>query len=366
MMILNKNDIQDLYKLATGICVSIYIPTHREGEAVNQNVDKLHLKNCLQEVDKELSNYEMNELERGKFLKKVWRLADNNNFWRHQSDGLAIFIGKELFKYYELPLRFKEDWTVSNKFYLKPLIPMLTGDGRFFVLAFNRKLVKMFECTRYSISEVYIADLVPKDMENALRYDNPKSQLQFKTGQGIHDGATFHGHGAGKDNTDVHIKTYCRLIDKGLMKMLHDEDSPLLLITEDRLASAYKSVNSYTNLLESVVNKNPNALDTMHIHELAWEEVESYFLETKKSAIEEYEENKHMDKTLNKMREIISAGKNGRIGKLLIVENGGEQTKSPELINEAVMHTIINGGEVFIITHDESPEDNEALAVSRY
>jgi hypothetical protein len=41
---------------------------------------------------------------------------------------------------------------VTDRFHIKPLLPLLSGDGRFYVLALSQSEVRLLQGTRYSVS----------------------------------------------------------------------------------------------------------------------------------------------------------------------------------------------------------------------
>jgi hypothetical protein len=50
-----------------------------------------------------------------------------------QRAGLVTFVASDLFRYYRLSLLFEELVVVTERFHLKPLFPLLSGDERFMV-----------------------------------------------------------------------------------------------------------------------------------------------------------------------------------------------------------------------------------------
>ena len=118
------------------------------------------------------------------FLKPATDLLEDHEFWKNQSDGLAIFISKDLFRKFTLPLNFEEFSYVSNEFYLKPLMPVFNDDGLFYLLTLKADEVKFYEGTRNNITEIRIDDLVPSRLEDSVGYDHEQKNLQFRTQQG--------------------------------------------------------------------------------------------------------------------------------------------------------------------------------------
>lgn len=53
MKIISKDKFKELAQVNKINCISIFIPTHRAGEEVNQMMDQKTLKNRLKELDKD-------------------------------------------------------------------------------------------------------------------------------------------------------------------------------------------------------------------------------------------------------------------------------------------------------------------------
>ena len=126
-------------------------------------------------------------------------LLQDSDFWQHQSDGLAIFLSANGLRRYRLPLNFEELVVVVDHFHIKPLLPLFTGDGQFFILALSQNSVRLLNSTRYSVSEVDIEQVVGS-LAEALPVADHQASLQLHTSGSIGgttgDGsATFHGQG---------------------------------------------------------------------------------------------------------------------------------------------------------------------------
>ena len=76
---------------------------------------------------------ELRPPEARKLLEPAKKLIEDYDFWQQQSDGLAMFLAPELFRHYRLPLSFEELVVVTDRFHLKPLMPLLSDDGQYFV-----------------------------------------------------------------------------------------------------------------------------------------------------------------------------------------------------------------------------------------
>jgi hypothetical protein len=63
---------------------------------------------------------------------------------------------------------------------MKPLLPLLSGDGQFYILALSQNGVRLLQGTRYSVSEVELED-IPGDLAETLRHDDHGQPLPFHT-----------------------------------------------------------------------------------------------------------------------------------------------------------------------------------------
>ena len=68
---INKKEIEKLAKMHDAFCISIFIPTHRSGQAVQQGVDVVRLKNQLKEVRTKLEHKGLNMPEVERLLKPM-------------------------------------------------------------------------------------------------------------------------------------------------------------------------------------------------------------------------------------------------------------------------------------------------------
>ena len=175
-----KDDIKELASRTQFPCVSLFLPTHRVSAQAEQ--DRIRLKNLLQQADSSLRAKGMGAGEVRELLEPAMRLDRDGSFWRHQSDGLAIFLAPGFARDDRVPQSFQELAVVSDRFHLKPLLPLLTGDGRFYVLAISQESVRLLEGTRDSVAELDLSD-VPQSLAEALKYDDPERQLQFHIGR---------------------------------------------------------------------------------------------------------------------------------------------------------------------------------------
>lgn len=382
MNALLKSELSTLMQKYEGYCVSIFLPTHRSGAEVQQN--QIRLKKMLREAEERLIKVGLRPQEAKSFLEPASGLVNNVLFWKSQSDGLALFLSSGLFKYYCLPLSFAELIVVTDRFHIKPLLPALSHDERFYVLALSQNEVRLLEGTGQGVAEVDI-DSVPKSLAEALQYDEPEKQIRFRAGSpGSGDrGTMLSGHGADIEDGKDRLLKYFRQIDRGLRDFLRDKKSPLVLAGVDFLFPIYNEVNTYPFLLPEGIAGNPKGMNNEQIHKQAWQIVRPQFQRDEDEAVAQYRQSQGTGLTSNDIAEIVPAAFHGRVG-LLFVAIGLQQwgtfhiekdtiqlhdkrkPGSEDLLDLAAIQTYLNGGTVFALPAEHMPDGLMLAAVFRY
>jgi hypothetical protein len=75
------------------------------------------------------------------------------------SDGLAVFLGPEEFRLVRVPLRLPELVTIGQRFFVRPLLPLLVAGGRFHVLSLSQDTIRLYSGTRFRLDEVELDGL---------------------------------------------------------------------------------------------------------------------------------------------------------------------------------------------------------------
>src|SRR3990170_5087733 len=287
MNVLTRNNLKSLMEVHRGPCVSVFIPMHRSGPETQQ--DLIRFKNLIREAEERLIRRGIPAPEARELLESAQKLLRDGLFRQHQSDGLAMFLSLGMFRYYLLPFVFKELMIVTDRFHIRPLLPLLSGDGRYYILALSQNKVRLLQGTHYSVNEVSLAD-VPKNLAETLRDDDSWKDLRMHSaisgGEGTFSSVT---HGSEVDSKE-NIKRYFRRIDKGLHELVRDERVPLVLAGVDYLHPIYKEVNTYPHLMEAGVGGNPERLSGKELHAQAWTVVRPYFQKAQREAVDQYQQ----------------------------------------------------------------------------
>lgn len=384
MPILTKDQFESLAKFDNNPCISIFLPTQRIGKDVLQEKDRIQLKSQWKKVTERLKEDGVPNEKISKIGKPLEGLLDDRDFWRHQSDGLAIFLADGFFEKFTLPVNFEAFTYISDHFYLKPLVPMFSGNTRFYVLALQLDRVQLYEGNLYSIGEVDVADLTPERLEDRVGYDYEEKTLQYKSQNAMTGDTTMHGQGAAERDHKNEILRFFRAVDKGLHEVLKDEKVPLVIACQDSLFPIYKEANTYKNLYGQSVPGNPSDYENMlALHAASLNVLQPHFNKEKENKMNQFKE-MSPGRTSTAVSEIIPAIFEGKVDTLFLQNrediwgNYNENMASVDvqdqpnsgnmsLMNLAAIKVIEQGGKVYLIENEFMPEQNSKMnAVFRY
>jgi hypothetical protein len=379
----DRDDLRKLIQRPDGWCISIYMPAQRTFPETKQN--PIRFKNLLREADARLTQVGLRSPGREALLKPARTLVKQGHFWRHQSLGLAAFISSQGIQHYRLPLEFDELLVVTDRFHIKPLLPLLSNERRFYILALSQNEVSLFQCTPQDIEEVPLEG-IPNNLPSALEDNDSKKQLQLHTQSPRGSGnraVLFSGFGSGSDDAKLNILKYFNHVEQGVHSILNQEQVPLVLAGVDYLFPIYKETNRYPHLLEQGIPGNPEGLKSEDLLKQAWNIVEPIFLDAQEGAKIQYVQASESKQTADTLEEIVPGAYNGRINTLFVavgIQQWG--TFDPEnhrvhphldanpgdedLLDFAAVHTFLNGGTVYALRPEEMPNEKTIAAICRY
>ncbi len=393
------DDVRQLIQPHRWPCVSIYMPTHRRGPDIRQ--DPIRLRNLLDEAELKLTSGGMRLPEARDLLQPAREFLDAPDFWRHQSDGLAIFIMRDDQRLFRLPIHFDELTIVNDRFHLKPLFPMLTGDGLFYIVGVSLNETRLLRCTRGSYQEIQ-SPVLPQGIETIMRFIEEQKQLQWHTetgpaptiasGSGLVAGeraAMFHGQGAGERHAKDRIFEYFRVVNDALKKLIPDRHVPMVFAGVEYLFPIFQEANEDFVLLDEFVPGNPDQAHGVRpeeLHQRAWRIIEPYFAREREKAAKLFRtaagaEPSRVAVTID---DAVQAAHDGRIEYLFVpidqhvwgffdpASRRVEVHKSPQkgdedLLDFAATRTFMHRGVVYVVPANDMPEPGrEIAALLRY
>lgn len=341
---------------AEGPCVSVLMPTYRHGPETLQG--PIRLRNLVEHAARELSEAGTPAGDAADLLAPMRALLDDAPFWQHQADGLALFAAPGSMSSFRLPMVLTEEVTVASSFHVVPLIPLLAGDGFFFVLALSQNSVRLFNASRHRIGELDRGP-IPASMDEALAHEDPERQLQVRSGGG--GTAQFHGHGAGDEVDKAAIERYLRAVDHGVRERIGPSHQPLVLASVGYYLPILQSVSSYPSIVDAVVEGNPEHRSPEDLHAAAWPLVERHFTEQAERDLDRYGAAAGTGTAATATDEVADAARSGRVDTLFVVDGAPPD----ERVDRAVLDTLAHGGRIVGVA-EPLAADAPTAALLRY
>ncbi|NGP87069.1 hypothetical protein [Fodinibius halophilus] len=374
---ITREDILNLAEKEQDICISIYLPTHEMGEEVQQ--DPIRLKNLLSDAKEQLKEHKVKEQRIENILKEPRDLLDKPRFWQHNDKGLALFITEDDFEYYRVPHSFKERVLVNDHFLITPLVPMISLEGTFCILALSQKKVRLLRCTRAGVTEIELEDS-PDNMEEFKKYEVYEKTITSAGSGG--SSSMFHGWGDGSVETD-YVENYLKTIENEVTSILRQRNDPLVLAGIDEAVAIYRKVSHYSRTMDEAISGNPDPKSNEEIKDEGWQVIKSYFLKDMYDDIERFGDLSGSEKQSDNLTKIVEAAYYGKVESLFVpigehswgwfdterdVVHHSSEPKNGEhdLINMAAIKTLTQSGNVYALDKEDMPNGSSIAAIFRY
>jgi hypothetical protein len=384
MELITKEDFRELVQHQSDICISVFIPTHRAGVEVNEKQDAIAYKNALQEVTRQLQQREITQREIDNLLQPAFEYYKDEVFWNSQQDGLVLFLSPNLLKIFKLPYTVAEEVFINSSFFITPLLPAITNNQEFYLLSLSKHDAKFYRGDAYGLTYLEVEGL-PNGIEDVIHFEEKGIKQLFRQGgKGGTGSANFHGHGEGQGDDKDNIGIYCQEVDRTLLaEVLHDKTSPLILAGVEYLLPIYRSASHYKHIYEDVITGNQQNESEQSLFLKAREKLTPYFEQKTKNALQNYYNGIATSVTSSMPEKVIPGSYYAQVSDLFVcidthiwgtfneIENKLEihETKQDGdtcLIDKAVVHTYLNGGNVYLLNKDQMPKGSIIAATLRF
>lgn len=370
----SKDDLWALLDAAPPLGVSIFLPTHVRGAEIRQ--DPIRLKNLVAEARDKLTASGTSRQDADALLAPATALVEDYGFWQHQRHGLAVFLGGDEPRHYKLPIPLAEQVVVRPGFHIRPLLPVLARDGAFVVLTITADAVRLFDASRFSLSEDAAADL-PRSLDEVTGQDDDyENPLQAAPVNRPNIGSVSVGKAqvygdSPEDWRKGRSVEFIRRIAAALESHLAGDRRPVVLAADAGAQGHFRQLTKLGPQLAGVIETNPEAMARDELHEAAYAIVRPRFEEEKRGDAERVQARLGSDDgrvTLD-AQDILETARAGRIDTLLLakgadVPDNAEAAEDP--FDTSAVETLRNGGEVRILADEEMPEGARAAAILRY
>jgi hypothetical protein len=385
---ISRDDLRRLRDEAEPPCVSLYLPVSPARPDTQANV--IRLKNLLREAEEGMLERGVARERAAEVLDPARALLDDVAFWQQPGEGLALFLAPGLTRIQRGPAPFPERAEVGDRFHFAPLLPLLSGDGQFHVLALSQNSVRLFEASRDGVEELQLPD-VPRSLQEALQIDELQSSLQFHSPGGTPQAgarggrrtAMFHGHGAAEEDEKEALQRFLQVLDERLMRHLRRRPLPLVVAAVDYERAMFREVSSHPQVLAEGIDGNPEMLSGEELRDRALPLVEPLLKADLQRAVATFEQLGGSDRVSSDLEDVLVAAVDGRVDTLFaditrqrwgrfdpasrnVEVHEDRQSDDEDLVDRAAVEALDRGGSVFGLNDGEVPGGGPVAAVFRY
>jgi hypothetical protein len=381
MSLMTMTDLRQLAAINEGPSLSSYLLMHRTRPASDENPRRF--KAMLRRAEQLLAIVPLPAAKREELLIPCRTLLEDRFFWEHQDQGLALFATPHHFQYFRLPYAPEEATLVLHRFYLRPLLPLVTGDGLFYLLALTQKSVRLFEGSRSGLRLLTVPNL-PGSLAETFPDTEFENQLQMHSANaGGGRSVVYHGGGEGRDELKKRLLEFFRRVDHAIQNVLRDHPAPLLLAAVDYYLPIYHEAARNPHLLSVTLPGSPEHLPEIELHQRAWTVVEPHLRAAEQHALERAREWAGTNRAFTDPVQIATAAREGRV-EILIAARGRQQWAAvdesqarfelhaqaqpgdEDLVDYATVQTLLHGGQIFVVDPEQIPDSAPAVALLRY
>jgi hypothetical protein len=302
-----------------------------------------------------------------------------------KGNSIAVFRSPDVFRatWVEEPVARRA--TIGPNFYIRPLLPDLTRDRSFYILALSQKNMRLLHCTNRTSEEVPFPPGVAPSFDAWMNTAKPDHVRDNKAGVGPtagHQKGVMFGTTTDTEDWAEYLRHYFKQIDRGVNEVLRGKSEPLVLVGVEYEIPVYRDVNSYAHLADEVVEGAPNSLKSGEMHARALDAMLRCYEKKVDEALAEYD-HKVGGGASNRLKDVVTAAHDGRVLTLLVSETlettgvfdetthsvKGRETGTPDdedLVNNAAVETILHAGQVYVVPNGKMPNGAPVAAIYRF
>jgi len=376
--------ISALLKHGDRLCASLFLPRSHTAP----HGDRVRFTHLVHQAKAALSSRGMKGETADVLLAPAITLAGSPSPWRgDHAAGLALFCANDLDERIDLPFDVTPLAVVGFGCHVRPLLDLPASDERFLVLVLHKNRARLFDADRSGLRPSTVT--FPERLVEPRQHVGRDHDAQSKTiGHGAGGGTVVYGTGVMEHLVHDQVSEYFREIDRVLHQAEPTGRTPLVLAGDDHVVPLMRAVSHYKHLLPQTVAVNTDELDAAALHRLAWPVVEPLMSRTLAAACERYATLAHgvpasAARTASDLVAILPAATQGRVDVLFIdrdahawgrfneVSSAVErhdrvEPTDEELLNRAVIATLLHHGTVHQVGRADLPADGDAAAILRF
>ncbi|PRY70616.1 hypothetical protein B0I08_101753 [Glaciihabitans tibetensis] len=382
-----RSDLATLTAEAPEPAVSIFLPTHPASSDSRQ--DPIRLKNLTARARDILVASGLERSRAESILEPAIALVEDHRFWQELDEGLALFLSGDGRQHrFTVPIELPEDVVVASRFHISPLLPLLEGDGSFYVLTVTADRVCLYTGTRFALEHLTGAEL-PASILDSLGetdYENPVNASppnRPHTGTANISNAQVYGDSP-REWRKTRLVEFASRVGAALDRVLAGSRRPVVLVAGAELSGQLKDAHSF----DATIEQNPESLSITQLRDASYQSLQAVLDVGRARAQDRYNTltGRGDSRATGSLRQIVNLAIDGRVEALLVGEGSAESTgwsdpagasdpvdpsaeparSTGELLSAAIAATLLHGGEVHTVSDPDGADPRSAGAVLRY
>lgn len=343
--------------------LSLYLPIEPAERDLRAHEAKL--RSLLDTAEQLLERSGADKPERDALLEPLREYNRGIAFAEHREPGLAIFARPGAAPHIEpLPRAPEGGVFVGPDFHIKPLLPLLAWNRRFYILALSRGDVKLLAATPFSWTEVALEALPPAAQAelDARRAMDAETLEEVRTGLMVAEP---------------------RRVGTAVQAALGTDEAPLILAADPGVAGHFRRDVQLRQMMKDELHLNPFGISEAELHAKALELMRPELdaeLETVLNQINARLGTAEPTVAI-RLEEIIAAAREGRVDAVVVAEDetlwgrfadgvahahGTPGVGDEDLLNQAAVETMRTGGRAFAIRRERLPRNVPGAATLRF
>ena len=361
-------ELQKIVAARGDAMVSFYLPTTPHTQDIA--LARTELSNLLRVAEAQLEAAGLAKRRIWPISEQVGDLLDDDAFWAHQANSLAVFVTPDSLRSFRLPTALEPMVQVSDRFHLKPLLRSASVQQHAFVLALAENEVRLIEVFADLPAQEVKVPGMPKDAASAAGTASVNSR-------------NYSNRKGGSEGQNVLLRAYARKVDAALRPVLTGRAEPLIIAAADPLFSIYRSVCSFDGLAEQGIKASPVRTTPAELAQSARPILDALHAEAVARVHALYSERENEGRATTQIARAARAATFGAVDTLLVDmdevvpgrvdETSGEITfddhesaASYGVVDEIAGRVLSSGGRVMAVRRADIPQGASLAAILRY
>lgn len=363
--------------------VSVLMPTGPE--AGGQNYGAARLKALLQKAKTGLETGGVRKAEAHSLLRPLQEMVGKADFWQQPNRGVAFYLGSGKLRTFQLPYPVEEQVVISDRFYVKPLFPMLTLPAHLPVLALSQKSARWLKYDWEHLAADRDFKVLAARASMLSDFDAERHILVRSGGRQGRKAAIYYSPGGDHDSGQKkkQLDIYLHRVWETVGRRMREETAPLILVAAEPVYSLFRRMHPRAPLLAQGVAANPDCLTARQLLDSVARIGEAFLAGRQQRELERFANLPGARRPVTRCQEALAAAEHGRIDTLLVslqdhvwgvcdplsgrcLRHDQQQPGDEDLLDRAAVRAHRTGARVRVLDRHAMPAAGNVAAALRF